>query len=132
MTLDIAVQRMADELQRVEPFDTLSAEQRTALALHIRLGVYEALDILPHEGEREVVYVLTRGGVLLRTEPRHEEHFGAPAILSLRGARMNEGRHWEVVFTEDSVVLELPIAELTYLGSKAPPFAEAISSVIGL
>ena len=79
-----------------------------------------------------MVYVLTRGGVLLRTEPRHEEHFSAPAILSLRGARMNEGRHWEVVFTEDSVVLELPIAELTYLGSKAPPFAEAISSVIGL
>ena len=60
MTLDIAVQRMADELQRVEPFDTLSSEQRTALAFHIRLGVYEALDILPHEGER--------GG--LRTYPR--------------------------------------------------------------
>ena len=132
MTLDIAVQRMADELQRVEPFDTMSAEQRTAIALHIRLGVYEALDILPHEGEREVVYVLTRGGVLLRTEPRTEEHFSAPAILSLRGTWMHEGRHWEVVFTEDSVVLELPIAELTYLGSKAPKFAEAINQVIGI
>jgi len=132
MTLDIAVQRMADELQRVTPFNTLTAEQRTALAAHIRLGVYEALDILPHEGEREVVYVLTRGTVLLRSEPRLEELLQAPVILSLKGRRMSEMRHWEVVFTEDSVVLELPVAELTYLGGKLPEFAEAISQVIDL
>lgn len=132
MTLDIAVQRMAEELQRVPPFDALSMDQCSALAAHVRLGFYEALDVLPHEAEREVVYVLTRGGVLLRSEPRYEEHFNAPAVLSLSGSRMDNVRHWEVVFTEDSVVLEVPVAELTYLGSKAPEFAEAIHNIIGL
>jgi signal-transduction protein with cAMP-binding, CBS, and nucleotidyltransferase domain len=132
MTLDIAVQRMADELLRVPPFDVLSLDQRVALAAHIRLGVYEALDILPHEEVREVVYVLTRGGLLLRSEPKREELLQAPAILSLRGLRMNESQHWEVVFTEDALVLELPIAELTYLSGQQPMFSEALKQFIDL
>jgi len=132
MTLDIAVQRMADELRRVQPFDILSLDQRVALAAHIRLGVYEALDVLPHEEVREVAYVLTRGGVLLRSEPRQEELLTAPVVLTLRGLRMNESSHWEVVFTEDSLVLELPIAELTYLSSRLPEFASALNQVMDL
>ena len=82
-------------------------DQRVALAAHIRLGVYEALDVLPHEEVREVAYVLTRGGVLLRSEPRQEELLTAPVVLTLRGLRMNESSHWEVVFTEDSLVLDI-------------------------
>jgi signal-transduction protein with cAMP-binding, CBS, and nucleotidyltransferase domain len=132
MTLDIAVQRMADELRRVPPFDILSLDQRVALAAHIRLGVYEALDVLPHKEVREVAYVLTRGGVLLRSEPRQEELLTAPVVLTLRGLRMNESSHWEVVFTEDSLVLELPIAELTYLSSQLPEFASALNQVMDL
>ena len=132
MTLDIAVQRMADELRRVPPFDILSLDQRVVLAAHIRLGVYEALDVLPHEEVREVAYVLTRGGVLLRSEPRQEELLTAPVVLTLRGLRMNESSHWEVVFTEDSLVLELPIAELTYLSSQLPEFASALNQVMDL
>jgi len=132
MTLDIAVQRMADELRRVPPFDILSLDQRVALAAHIRLGVYEALDVLPHEEVREVAYVLTRGGVLLRSEPRQEELLTAPVVLTLRGLRMNESSHWEVVFTEDSLVLELPIAELAYLSSQLPEFASALNQVMDL
>ena len=45
---------------------------------------------------------------------------------------MNETQHWEVIFTEDSMVLELPIAELTYLSGHLPEFSEALSSVIDL
>lgn len=131
MTLDIAVQRMADELHRVPPFDQLTAEQRVGLAAHIRLGFYEALDILPHEGERDVVYLLTRGGVLLRSEPKREAHLSAPVMLALEGLRLDDGRFWEVLFTEDSVVLELPVAELTYLSSQDPTFAAAISGIMG-
>jgi hypothetical protein len=37
-----------------------------------------------------------------------------------------------VVFTEDSLVLELPIAELTYLSSQLPEFASALNQVIDL
>ncbi|MFM8564525.1 MAG: hypothetical protein ACKOBQ_00075 [Bacteroidota bacterium] len=132
MTLDIAVQRMADELLRVPPFDLLSLDHRVALAAHIRLGVYEALDVLPHEEVRDVVYVLTRGGVLMRSEPKQEEVLQAPLVLSLRGLRMNETQHWEVIFTEDSMVLELPVAELTSLSSHLPDMSEALSGVIGL
>ena len=132
MTLDIAVQRMADELLRVPPFDVLSLDQRVTLAAHVRLGVYEALDILPHEEVREVVYVLTRGGLFLRSDPKREELLQAPAILSLRGLRMNESQHWEVVFTEDALVLELPIAELTYLSGQYPAFSESLKQYIDL
>jgi hypothetical protein len=45
---------------------------------------------------------------------------------------MNESQHWEVIFTEDSLVLELPIAELTYLSGHLPEFSEALSSYIDL
>ena len=86
MTLDIAVQRMADELLRVPPFDLLSLDHRVALAAHIRLGVYEALDVLPHEEVRDVVYVLTRGGVLMRSEPKQEEVLQAAGTVAPRAA----------------------------------------------
>jgi CRP-like cAMP-binding protein len=68
----------------------------------------------------------------MRTEPKHEEVLQAPWVLSLRGLRMNENEHWEVIFTEDSMVLELPIAELTYLSGHLPEFSQALSSVIDL
>lgn len=125
MTLDSAVQRMAEELRRVRPFDVLPREALQQLAVAVHLDFFESLDALELDPSNiQHYYLVQRGAFIVRQGSKVEAHHTAPAIVGWHQALYGEGESYEVLFTEESVVLEMPIAETRYLLSKYPEVEE--------
>ncbi|MDG1253018.1 MAG: hypothetical protein P8N56_05000 [Schleiferiaceae bacterium] len=121
MTLNSAVQRMTEELRRVRPFDVLPREALQQLAAAVHLDFFESLDALELDPSNiQHYYLVQRGAFIVRQGSTVLAHHEAPAIIGWHQALYGEVLTNEVLFTEESIVLEMPIAETRYLLSKYP------------
>ena len=132
MTLDSAVQRMADELKRIRPFESIPMHALRQLAVAVHMDFFEGLDALePNEEPIKSYYLVLRGTFILRQGNEVLSHYQGPAILGWNEAMNNQACHYEVLFTEESVVLEMPVAETRYLMSQFPALETFMAAAQG-
>ena len=126
MTLDSAVHRMAEELKGIQIFEKLPMQALQQLAVAVHLDFFEALDALEvPQDALKCYYIVTRGEFLVRKGSSVESHYKAPAIIGWKEAMAGIQAPCEVLFTEESVVMEMPVAETRYLLAKYP-YVEAL------
>lgn len=132
MTLDSAVQRMADELKRIRPFESLPMHALRQLAVAVHMDFFEGLDALePNEEPVKSYYLVLRGTFILRQGSEVVSHHTGPAILGWNEAMNSQVSQFEVLFTEESVVLEMPVAETRYLMSQFPALESFMNEAQG-
>ena len=132
MTLDSAVQRMADELKRVRPFESLPMQALRQLAVSVHRDFFEGLDALePNAEPATSYYIVLRGAFILRQGSEVIGHHKGPAILGWNEAMHGQISEFEVLFTEESVVLEMPVSETRYLLGQFPELETFMDSSCG-
>lgn len=121
MTLDSAVQRMAEELKGIQIFEKLPMQALQQLAVAVHLDFFEALDALEvPQYALKCYYLVTRGEFLVRKGSSVESHYKAPAIIGWHESMAGTQAPCEVLFTAESVLMEMPVAETRYLLAKYP------------
>ena len=121
MTLDSAVQRMAEELKGIQTFEKLPMQALQQLAVAVHLDFFEALDALEvPQDALKCYYLVTRGEFLVRMGSSVESHHKAPAFIGWHQAMAGDPAPCEVLFTAESVLMEMPVAETRYLLAKYP------------
>lgn len=121
MTLDSAVQRMAEELKGIHLFEKLPMQALQHLAVAVHLDFFEALDALEvPQNALKCYYLVTRGEFLIRKGSSIESHYKGPAFIGWHEAMAGSQAPYEVLFTAESVLMEMPVAETRYLLAKYP------------
>ena len=121
MTLDSAVQRMAEELKGIQIFEKLPMQALQQLAVAVHLDFFEALDALEvPQDALKCYYLVTRGEFLVRKGSSVESHYKAPAIIGWHESMAGTQAPCEVLFIAESVLMEMPVAETRYLLAKYP------------
>ena len=121
MTLDSAVQRMAEELKGIQIFEKLPMQALQQLAVAVHLDFFEALDALEvPQDALKCYYLVTRGEFLVRKGSSVESHYKAPANIGWHESMAGTQAPCEVLFTAESVLMEMPVAETRYLLAKYP------------
>jgi signal-transduction protein with cAMP-binding, CBS, and nucleotidyltransferase domain len=121
MTLDSAVHRMAEELKGIQIFEKLPMQALQQLAVAVHLDFFEALDALEvPQDALKCYYLVTRGEFLVRKGSSVESHYKAPAIIGWHESMAGTQAPCEVLFTAESVLMEMPVAETRYLLAKDP------------
>lgn len=121
MTLDSAVHRMAEELKGIQIFEKLPMQALQQLAVAVHLDFFEALDALEvPQDALKCYYLVTRGEFLVRKGSSVESHYKAPAIIGWHESMAGTQAPCEVLFTAESVLMEMPVAETRYLLAKYP------------
>lgn len=132
MTLDSAVQRMAEELKGVQIFEQLPMQALQQLAVAVHLDFFEALDPLEvPQDALKCFYLVTRGEFLVRKGSVVESHHKAPAFIGWHEAMAGSQAPYEVLFTAESVLMEMPVAETRYLLAKYPYIEQAMADRMG-
>jgi len=132
MTLDSAVQRMAEELKGIQIFEKLPMQALQQLAVAVHLDFFEALDALEvPQDALKCYYLVTRGEFLVRKGSAVESHFKAPAFIGWHEAMAGAPAPFEVLFTAESVLMEMPVAETRYLLAKYPYIEELMNGKEG-